>query len=217
MDSATNLYVADSYNCTIRKLTPVGTNWVVTTIAGTAYGFGSNDGINGAAQFYLPDGLAVDRGGNVYVADYYNNTLRIVSPVGTNWVVGTIGGSASNPAGSADGTNNIARFNQPWGIAVNNSGNLFLTDSANHTIRRGTLPAAVSPPVIQTVGQGGGKITFTWSAVVGRIYQVGYRTNLAQSDWISLGGTVTATNATMTTFDTIGPVARHFYRVALLP
>ena len=217
VDSATNLYVADSYNSTLRKITPYGTNWVVSTIAGTAYNWGHADGTNNAASFSTPDGVALDGAGNLYVADNYNDTIRLVSPLGTNWVVSTIGGSATDPAGSADGTNSVARFNKPWGIAADASGNLYVTDYNNHTLRRGTLPVAPPAPVIQSIGQSGGNVTFTWSAIIGRTYQVGFRTNLTQTAWSNLADTVVATNAIMTTHDSPAPAPRRFYRVALLP
>ncbi len=69
VDSAGNVYVADLDNHTIRKVTPVGTNWVVTTLAGLAGSSGSADGTNSAARFNVPAGVAVDSAGNVYVAD----------------------------------------------------------------------------------------------------------------------------------------------------
>ena len=117
VDSAGNLYVADDYNYTIREVTPVGTNWVVTTLAGLAGNAGSADGTNSAARFNYPAGVAVDSAGNVYVADFYNHTIRKVTPVGTNWVVTTLAGLAGNH-GSADGTNSAARFYYPDGVAV---------------------------------------------------------------------------------------------------
>lgn len=112
MDGAGNVYVADLINNTIRKVAPVGTNWVVTTIAGQPGVTGSADGTNSAAQFNWPVGVAVDSAGNLYVADYYNSTIRKVAPVDTNWVVTTIAGQA-RVAGSAHGTNNAARFYNP--------------------------------------------------------------------------------------------------------
>ena len=138
VDSATNLYVADTVNSTIRKVTPVGTNWVVTTLAGLAGCTGTNDGTGSAARFNNPYSLAVDSAGNVYVADTGNHTIREVSPVGTNWVVTTLAGLAGN-AGTNDGTGNAARFNGPGGVAVNSTGNVYVSDTANHTIRKLTL------------------------------------------------------------------------------
>ena len=72
VDGAGNLYVADQRNQTIRQLTPVGTNWVVTTIAGTPGVAGFVNGSGTTAKFNYPDGVAVDRSNNVYVADIYN-------------------------------------------------------------------------------------------------------------------------------------------------
>ncbi len=113
-------------------LTPMGTNWVVTTIAGLAGNIGSADGTNGNAQFYRPVGIAVDSSGNLYVADEYNDTIRMPTPMGTNWVVTTIAGLAGN-YGSADGTNGNAQFHQPSDIALDSSGT-FVADEYNDTI-----------------------------------------------------------------------------------
>lgn len=135
VDSATNIYVADTMNNTIRRVSPAGTNWVVTTLAGNASSFGSNDGTNKAAQFYYPYGIAVDSATNLYVADYNNMTIRKIRPVGTNWVTTTIAGLAGF-FGSADGTNSDARFLYPQGITIDPAGNLYVSDGGNATIRR---------------------------------------------------------------------------------
>jgi DNA-binding beta-propeller fold protein YncE len=68
--------VADAYNNTIRKLTPIGTNWVVTTLGGMSGFYGTIDGTGSAARFCNPNGIAVDSAGNLYVADFYFNTIR---------------------------------------------------------------------------------------------------------------------------------------------
>ena len=135
LDGAGNLYVADTGNNTIRKVAPAGTNWVVSTIAGQAGPGGSADGTNATARFNGPAALAVDSTNNIYVADFGNNTIRKVTPMGTNWVVSTLAGLAL-ASGSADGTNNNARFNQPQGIAVDAGGRLYVADSGNDTIRK---------------------------------------------------------------------------------
>lgn len=136
-DLSGNLYVADAVDNVIRLMTPVGTNWVVTTIAGTPNSTGgTSDGTNGAAEFSSPSGIAVDTSSNVYVADSLNNTIRKVTPVGTNWVVTTIAGAATNLyGGSNDGTNLVAQFSAPEGLACDASGNIFVADSGNGTIR----------------------------------------------------------------------------------
>ena len=87
-------------NTTIRKLTPVGTNWVSSTIAGLTEGY--SDGTNGLARFSEPKGLALDHAGNLYVADSGNRAIRQLTPAGSNWVSSTISGVAGIP-GSVDG------------------------------------------------------------------------------------------------------------------
>lgn len=134
VDNSTSVFVADSGNHTIRKVTPAGTNWVITTIAGHAGLPGSNDGTNSAALLNGPAGVAVDNAGIVYVTDTGNQTIRKIAPVGTNWVVTTLAG-LPHVAGSADGTNMYARFNYPIEVTVDSSGNLYVADSENHTIR----------------------------------------------------------------------------------
>jgi sugar lactone lactonase YvrE len=138
IDSAGSLYVADSDNFTVRKVTPVGTNWVVTTIAGRAGSPGSVDGTNSVARFNGFAGLAVDAAGIIYVADTDNNTIRQVTLVGTDWVVTTLAGLAGNP-GSVDGTGNEARFDAPYGVVADNAGNIYVTDTFNDLIRKMTL------------------------------------------------------------------------------
>jgi sugar lactone lactonase YvrE len=138
LDSLGNVYVADFGNHTIRQITPVGLIWVVTTIAGTAGKPGIADGTGNAARFDNPAGVAVDSLGNVYVADSMNDTIRKMALSGTNWMVSTIAGLAGK-FGSADGTNNIARFNRPIGLAVDASDNLYVADAGNDVIRKITL------------------------------------------------------------------------------
>jgi hypothetical protein len=135
VDAATNIYVADTGNNVIRKVSPQGTNWVVTTIAGTAGVIGGNDGTNKNAQFYMPYGITVDSATNLYVADWDNQTIREISPVGTNWVTKTIAGLAGF-FGNSDGSNSVARFLYPQGITIDPAGNLYVSDAGNATIRR---------------------------------------------------------------------------------
>ncbi|MBI3416032.1 MAG: hypothetical protein HY043_12095 [Verrucomicrobia bacterium] len=139
VDTADNVYVADSSNHTIRKITPAG---AVTTLAGLAAKLGSADGAGGAARFYNPQGVAVDKGGNVYVADNGNHTIRKITPAG---VVSTLAGLAGfYNRGSADGTGSAARFIHPSGLAVDAKGNVYVADSYNHTIRKVTLAGEVT-------------------------------------------------------------------------
>lgn len=134
-DASGNLYVADAQNHTIRRITPAG---VVTTFAGSAGASGSVDGTTATARFNNPTGVAVDGAGNVYVADTTNNTIRRISAAG---VVTTLAGVAGI-SGSSDGVGANALFNQPSGLALDSSGNLYVADTANSSLRRIT-PAGV--------------------------------------------------------------------------
>ena len=137
VDAAGNVYVADTANNVIRKLTPEGT---VSTLAGLAGSHGSDDGVGGNARFWAPFGVAVDAAGNIYVADSANNTIRKITPDGT---VSTLAGLAGH-AGSDDGIGSAARFRNPWSVAVDPRGYVLVADMSNDTIRKITPVGAVS-------------------------------------------------------------------------
>jgi hypothetical protein len=141
-DAAGNLFVADTLNHAIRRITPAG---VVTTIAGSRSNIGSADGLGSVAQFLFPSWVAVDRAGALYVADLYNSAIRKLVPVGTNWLVTTIAGSAGNE-GQRDGTGKDAQFVFPGSIALDLLGNLYIADQFN-IIRKGWA-ANVSPSIL---------------------------------------------------------------------
>ncbi|HMH18471.1 MAG TPA: hypothetical protein VK572_10040 [Burkholderiales bacterium] len=134
-DTVGNLYVADSLNGTIRKIV-VGSG-VVTTLAGTAGTFGNTDDTGGAATFEFPLGVGTDSAHNVYVADFSNNNIRKVTPAG---VVSTLAGPAGdvnvNVTGTTDANGTSARFDGPSGVAVDSTGNVFVADTGNNTIRK---------------------------------------------------------------------------------
>jgi sugar lactone lactonase YvrE len=138
VDASGNVFVADSGNNKIRKITPAG---IVTTLAGSG-AYGSADGVGRSASFYGPVGVAVDASGNVYVADQTNNEIRKITPAG---VVTTLAGSIA--AGSADGTSSAASFNNPSGVAVDASSNVYVADTGNNEIREIT-PAGVVSTVV---------------------------------------------------------------------
>jgi ribosomal protein S11 len=168
VDGAGNLYVADASNHAIRKVTPVGTTWVVTTLAGKAGSPGSADGTNSAARFNDPNGVAVDTNGNVYVADGLNDTIREMTPVGTNWVVTTLAGKAG-VSGSADGTNSAARFYEPVNVALDSAGNVYLDDGFNETVRKVT-PVGTNWVVTTLAGQAGSVGTADGTNSAARFY-----------------------------------------------
>ncbi len=128
IDLAGNLYVADSGNHKIRKVTPSG---LVSTLAGSGV-VGAADGIGTVASFYYPQGVTVDLNGIVYVADFGNNIIRKITPSG---VVSTLAGSGV--AGAANGSGTAASFNHPTGVTVDRDGYyLYVCDSYNNKIRK---------------------------------------------------------------------------------
>ena len=147
-DSAGNLYAAAGQNFTIRKITPEG---VVSTLAGALGQQGSLDGIGAAARFGGISGMVADDDGTLYVAEGGNRTIRKVSPTGE---VTTLAGSAGEE-GDADGLGAAARFGRPWGIALDSTGNIFVSDAGNHTLRKIT-PAGMVSTVAGKSGFAGG-------------------------------------------------------------
>lgn len=142
IDGSGNVFVADSMNHTIRRITPRG---VVSTIAGQAGTMGSIDGFGDAARFSNPRGVTLDPAGNLFIADGWNYTIRRVDPDGE---VTTFAGAAGE-YGYADGTGNAARFVSVQGLVLDTEGNLFVADQSS--IRKITPDGAVTT----FAGQGG--------------------------------------------------------------
>lgn len=214
VDGSGNVYVADSRNSVIRKITPAG---VVTTFAGAAGQFGAIDGAAGSARFFLPCGVAVDSSGNVYVADTGNHLIRKITPDG---VVSTVAGTAQQQ-GTANGTGAAARFSSPWGITVDRSGNLVVSDSGNHVIRRVTTSGVVTT-VAGVAGSGGAQDGAATAARFNspRGVTVDANSNIIVADYgnsvvrsINAAGTVStiAGSAGISgAVDSVGPAARFF-------
>ncbi len=195
LDGVGNLYVSDKYGAyggTIRKMTPAGANWVVSTIAGTATASGDADGTNNAALFNDPLGITVDSVGNLYVADYGNYNIRKIAPSGTNWVVSTIAGVAGK-SDYADGTGTNAWFNEPWGATVDNAGNLFVTDIGSATIRLGLVPlppvagfggtptSGVVPLTVTFTNFSSNATNYVWNFGDGNMLSIGSNTNVTDT------------------------------------
>jgi len=144
----TNLYVADFFNYTIRKI--VIATGEVTTLAGTAGLSGSTDATGASARFYHPEGVTTD-GTYLYVTDRDNFTIRkIVIATGE---VTTLAGTAGL-SGSTDGTGTTARFYSPSGITMDRT-NLYVADTSNHTIRKIVIATGEVTTLAGTAGLSG--------------------------------------------------------------
>jgi sugar lactone lactonase YvrE len=133
VDASGNVFVADFANYRIRKIS----GGMVTTLAGNGIA-GFNDGAVAAAQFFDPEGIAIDAGGNVFVAEYGNNRIRKI----TAGMVSTIAGSGIE--GFKDGTAMNAQFDSPFGVAVDVPGNIYVGDFRNNRIRKITGSTVVT-------------------------------------------------------------------------
>jgi len=128
-DSKNNIYIADSKNNCIRKLSPIG---LLTIFAGCICGgSGDVDGKGTQALFNQPNGLAIDKNDNVYVADYGNHKIRKISP---NGVVSTFAGNGNRAY--KNGLGSEASFNCPRGIAVDFNDNIYVADFCNNCVRK---------------------------------------------------------------------------------
>lgn len=134
LDAAGNLYVADTGNNRVRKVTPEG---LVTTLAGDGEP-GYVDGPAAQARFDSPVGVAADKDGNVYVADTYNDRVRVITKDG---VVKTLAGNGG--LGNADGASVSASFDTPCGVVVNDAGEVYVADTGNDRLRKITKDGQV--------------------------------------------------------------------------
>ena len=144
VDASGNIYVSDTANNQIRKISATG---AISNVAGAFTGSGGADGTAWNARFNNPQGMTTDAFGNVYVADQDNHAIRRITP---NRAVSTLAGSftgsgAAGFSGSADGAaKTTARFNKPADVAVDAAGNIYVADSGNHAIRKISTDGSVT-------------------------------------------------------------------------
>ena len=133
LDSSKNLYLADTFNNCIRKVSAA--TGIITTIAGDGTAAFSGDaGLATAAQLNSPNGLAVDRSGNLYIADTANNRIRKLSAA--TGIITTIAGDGTAAFSGDSGLGTAAQVNSPQGLAIDSSGNLYIADAGNNRIRK---------------------------------------------------------------------------------
>ena len=139
VDSAGNLYIADSLNCRIRKVASGGN---ISTLAGNGtLSYSGDGGAASKAQLNTPQGVAADAAGNLYLSDTLNNVVRKVSPNGIISNYAGNGGAGSSGDGSAATS---AQLNGPQGLAVDASGNLFIADTLNAKVRKVSASGVIS-------------------------------------------------------------------------
>jgi DNA-binding beta-propeller fold protein YncE len=181
LDSQENLFVSDSNNHILRKMTPTHD---VTTFAGLPLESGFADGDRLHAKFFQPAELTFDSHGALYVADSMNHAIRKISPDGK---VSTVVGF-SRTSGSEDGNNGHARLYNPYGVAVLPSGQLAISDSYNQTIRDALPPAELQISIAEIV-------SLSWNSVIGATYQVQIA-DPPLNNWLNATDPITATNLT---------------------
>jgi cysteine-rich repeat protein len=139
VDTTGRIYIADTFNARIRRIELDGT---ITTIAGTGqYGFSGDGGPATRAQLAKPDGVAVDASGQVYIADTYNHRIRKVALDGT---ITTIAGDGNNAYGGDGGPATSASLQNPNGVAIDGSGQVFIADTYNYRIRKIALDGTIT-------------------------------------------------------------------------
>jgi trimeric autotransporter adhesin len=137
VDSSGNVYVADTANARVRKIS----GGTITTVAGTGTQGYSGDGAAAAsAQLYAPVGVAVDKAGNLYIADVDDSVVRRVSPSG---IITTVAGNGSQGYSGDTGPAAAAMLNGPEGVAVDASGNLYISDTLNGVVRKVTASGTI--------------------------------------------------------------------------
>jgi trimeric autotransporter adhesin len=139
VDSSGNLYIADSDNHHIRKVTPDG---IISTVAGNGTaGYSGDGGPAASAALNSPGSVAVDSSGNLYIADYLNNRIRKVTPDG---IISTVAGNGIEGFSGDGGSAITAAIYNPWGVAVDSSGNLYIADAGNSRVRKVTPDGIIS-------------------------------------------------------------------------
>jgi sugar lactone lactonase YvrE len=139
VDTPANMFIADSNNNRIRKVTPGG---VISTVAGNGTsGFSGDGGPANSAQLSSPYGIAVDAAGNLFIADYGNQRIRKVTPGG---IISTVAGNGTSGFSGDGGPANSAQLYNPSGVAVDTAGNLFIADQGNNCVRKVTPGGVIS-------------------------------------------------------------------------
>jgi len=185
LDSAGDLYVADTASHRIRKVTPDGT---ITTIAGNGSGgFQGDGGPATEASLYYPKGIVVDPStGNLYIADWLNSRVRVVTPDGN---INTVAGNGSYDYYGDGGPATSAALRFPWGVTVDPAGNVYVADDENSTIRKLTLVA----PLVSAIPKAAPQINAAGGVLTDPAF--GGFSAIAPGSWIEIHGSNLATHS----------------------
>jgi hypothetical protein len=195
VDGGGNVYVADWNNNAIRKVTPGG---IMTTVAGgNGGGYSGDGGLATSAQIDGPATVKLDGAGNMYIADYYNNAIRKVTPGG---IITTVAGGKGAGYSGDGGPATIAQINGPWGTASDGAGNLYIGDSTNNVVRKvaadGTITTYAGTGSAGYSGDGSAAISAQFNTpqvgaadAAGNLYLVDFYNDVVRK--ITPGGVVT--------------------------
>jgi sugar lactone lactonase YvrE len=168
VDAAGNLFIADTDNNRIRKVTPSG---IISTVAGSgSQGFSGDGGQAILARLYWPTDVRVDAAGNLFIADYSNNRIRKVTPGG---IISTVAGNGTWGFSGDGGQATSARLGHPTSIAVDAAGNLFIADADNQRVRK------VTPGGIISSVAGNGSEGFSGDGAQATLAQLAYPVGVA--------------------------------------
>ena len=168
LDGVGNLYIAEYFGNRIRRVDATTGN--ISTVAGTgAPGFGGDSGAATSATLRIPQGIALDSSGNLYIADTFNHRIRKVDAA--TGVISTVAGTGTVGFGGDGGAATSARLSFPRGVALDGSGNLYIADGANHRIRKvdtsGTISTVAGGGTGSFSGDGGPATSAALSAPIG--------------------------------------------------
>lgn len=180
LDKSGNIYIADYYNNVVRKVTK--STGIITTIAGNGYdaetnmgGYSGDGGQATAAELFLPTSVALDSLGNIYIADYFNNRIRMVNA--STGIITTVAGNGTGAFSGDGGQATAAELYQPSGVVIDHSGNLYIADAKNNRIRKVVL----STGIISTVA-GNGTAAYSGDGGQATAAELDYPQGLAVDD-----------------------------------